>query len=156
MLAYLFWHRPQGGVDAGEYEAAQRDFHARLESPSACFAVAEPPFGGGPAYEDWYLVDGWAALGELNAAAVDARNRPGHDRAAALAGDGWGGIYALVRGAATIPDAVRWLEKPRGRPLDFVLADLGEEAVVWQRQLVLGPAPELCLAAAGPPRRRVA
>lgn len=159
MLAYLFWHRPRAGVEAGEYEAAQRGFHARLESPSACFAVAELPFAGGAegaAYEDWYLVDDWAALGALNAAAVDARRRPEHDRAAALAGDGWGGVYALARGEAAIPAAVRWLEKPRGQALDSFVADLGGAPAVWQRQLVLGPAPEVCVAASGPPRRRVA
>ena len=40
MLAYLFWHRPGTGVDAGAYEEAQRGFHARIESASACFHVA--------------------------------------------------------------------------------------------------------------------
>lgn len=155
MLAYLFWHRPATGVDADEYERAQRRFHALVETDSACFEVAELPFDPRPGYEDWYPVEDWAGLGRLNAAAVDAPRRAGHDAAAALAGEGWGAVYALVRGAATIPKTAIWREKPRGVDLDTVLAGAGD-AAVWQRQLVLGPAPELCLAAGGPPRRRVA
>jgi hypothetical protein len=130
VLAYLFWHRPEADVDAGSYEQAQRRFHARIESPSACFH------------------------GRLNAAAVDAGRRAEHDAAAALVGEGWGGVYAVVRGAAAIPAAASWRHKPRGRDLETVLADAGD-AAVWQRQMVLGPAPELCLAAGGPPRRRI-
>ncbi len=155
MLAYLFWHRPAPGVEAEEYEAAQREFHAGLEVPSACFHVAELPFDAGPGYEDWYLVEDWSALGGLNAAAIDAVRGPGHDRAAALVGAGWGGVYALVRGVAEIPAAASWRHKPRGRGLDAVLADAPSEAAIWQRQMVLGPAPELCIAAGGPARRRV-
>ncbi len=155
MLAYLFWHRPGTGVDAGAYEEAQRGFHARIESASACFHVAELPFDERPGYEDWYLVDDWAGLGRLNAAAVDAGRRAEHDAAAALVGEGWGGVYAIVRGAAEIPAAASWRHKPRGQGLDAVLADAGD-AAVWQRQMVLGPAPELCVAAGGPRRRRVA
>ena len=86
---------------------------------------------------------------------MDAGRRAEHDAAAALAGEGWGGVYALVRGAAEIPAAASWRHKPRGHDLETVLADAGE-AAVWQRQMVLGPAPELCVAAGGPrPAARV-
>lgn len=149
MLAYLFWHRPAAGVDRAEYEEAQRRFHAAIELPSACFRLGELPFGrGGEGYEDWYLVEDWAGLGALNEAAVDAGRRPHHDRAAALVGPGWAGVYRLLRGAAEVPAATRWLEKPRGQAVEQVLDGLGEGAA-WQRQMVLGPAPELCLAAPG-------
>ncbi len=154
MLAYLFWHQPRPGIDADEYEAAQREFHARVSSPSACFHVAELPFADEPGYEDWYLVGGWAGLGALNAAAVDAVRAAHHDRAAALVDAGWGGVYALVRGEPAIPESASWRHKPPGRELEAVLADAGG-APVWRRQMVLGPAPELCLAAGGPARRRV-
>lgn len=146
MLAYLFWHRPRPGVEQEEYEEAQRRFHRLIEVDSACFRLERLPFGDEPGYEDWYLVDDWAALGELNATAVDSHHRPGHDRAAALAGEGWGGVYVCVRGEPTIPSAARWLGKPRGEASGEFLAGFADDLVVWQRQMVLGPAPEFCVA----------
>jgi hypothetical protein len=159
LLAYLFWHRPRPGVEPEEYEEAQRGFHARIEVDSACFRVEALPWQagapsdtradrgeeGGSFYEDWYLVDDWRALGELNAAAVDARHRDAHDRAAAMAADGWGGLYASVRGPASIPGQARWIDKPRGVATADLLAGIPKQVPVWQRQMVLGPAPELCL-----------
>ncbi len=147
MLAYLFWHRPAVGVDRAEYEEAQRRFHAAIGVASGCFRVTELPFGkGGDGYEDWYLVEDWAALGTLNAAAVDTERRPSHDRAAALVGNGWAGVYALLQGADEIPEQVRWIDKQRGEVTAEFLAGQSE-APVWQRQMVLGPAPEFCLGA---------
>jgi hypothetical protein len=146
LLAYLFWHRPRPGVDVAEYEEAQRGFHVRLEVESACFRVDQLPFDDGPGYEDWYLIEDWAALGALNVTAVDPVHRPDHDRAAAMAAEGWGGIYASVQGPASIPAQARWLHKPGGQStLDF-LAGIEAGASIWQRQLVLGPAPEFCVA----------
>jgi hypothetical protein len=146
MLAYLFWHRPQPGVEAAAYEEAQRAFHRSLAIDSACFRLGSLPFGaGGGGYEDWYLVEGWSGLGALNERAVDGRRRPSHDEAASLSEEGWGGVYALVRGEGGIPAGADWLEKPRGEgPAGFVSTLAGD--AVWQRQLVLGPAPEFCLA----------
>jgi hypothetical protein len=131
------------------YEDAQRSFHALLETPSATFRLAELPFrGGGGGYEDWYLIDDWQALGELNAAAVDAVRGGEHDRAAALAADGWGSVYSLVRGPAAIPNGVDWLDKPRDESPRAFLDSLPHESV-WRRQLVLGPAAEFCGSAPG-------
>jgi hypothetical protein len=148
MLAYVFWHRPRPDVEAVEYEGAQRDFHAALEIPSACFRMAELPFGeaaGG--YEDWYLVDDWAALGKLNAEAIDSIRLGQHNRAASGVRQGWGGVYELVRGAAAIPVGTKWLDKPRGEPSGAFVASL-HHGGVWRRQLVLGPAPEFCCSVA--------
>lgn len=158
MLAYLFWHRPRPEVDAAEYEEAQRGFHARLEAESACFRVDRLPFDDGPGYEDWYLIEDWAALGELNARAVDPVHRPDHDRAAAMVSEGWGGVYASVQGPETIPAQARWLYKPHGQSTADFLAGIEAGASIWQRQLVLGPAPEFCVASeegAPAPYRRV-
>ncbi|HEY7255216.1 MAG TPA: hypothetical protein VH476_00915 [Solirubrobacterales bacterium] len=146
MLAYLFWHRPRKGADIDEYEEALRGFHAELGSESACFRLAGLPFDPGPGYEDWYPVDEWSSLGRLNEAAVDSKRRAAHDHAAANAGAGWGGVYSLVRGAAEIPAGVEWFDKPRLVPTETFLADL-PETTIWRRQLVLGPAPEFCVAA---------
>ncbi len=146
MLAYVFWHQPQRGVDLLRYEEAQRAFHSALELTSACFRLADLPFGDkGGGYEDWYLVEDWEKLGELNGAAVDSVRRPDHDRAASGVADGWGGVYSLLRGPASIPEGARWLDKPRGTATDQFLASLAE-VTVWQRQMVLGPGPELCAA----------
>jgi hypothetical protein len=157
LLAYVFWHRPRPGVEATRYEEAQRSFHEGLEVVSACFRVERLPFGGGPGYEDWYLVEDWTGLGELNAAAVDAGHRTEHDRAAALVGEGWGAVYACVGGSAAIPTVAEWLDKPRGQRAAEFIAGLGEDLTIWRRQMVLGPAPEFCVAdgeAEPPPYRR--
>ncbi len=149
MLAYVFWHRPRAGAEAAAYETAQRAFHASLDVQSACFRLEALPFGDrGTAYEDWYLVESWAALGELNATAIDAAHRASHDAAAALSAEGWAAILALVNGPPTIPDGVDWLDElPNAFSLKWrenALED--EDATVWRRQMVLGPAPEFCLA----------
>jgi hypothetical protein len=146
VLAYVFWHRPRQGVGVEEYEDALRAFHTSLDGvPSAAFRVDALPFAAGEGYEDWYLVESWAALGELNAMAVDKRHRPRHDSAAAGAGSGWGGVYGLVRGEAQPPAFARWVDKLPATP---------DGTAVWQRQLVLGPAPEFCVAAPGETGRR--
>lgn len=153
MLAYLFWHRPRAGADAAAYVEAQRAFHDSLEVESASFELAELPFDSGPGYEDWYLVDDWDRLGTLNESAVDARRRASHDRVAAMAGEGWGGVYSLLRGSAAIPGGVEWLGKRPGEPHEELVDSLPEGAL-WQRQMVLGPAPEFGLATASPDGRR--
>ena len=143
MLAYVFWHRPAAEADASAYEVAQRAFHTAVETPSTSFRIDRLPFGEGGGYEDWYLVDDWEALGELNAEAVDRLRRDKHDHAASLAAAGWGAVYELVRGEAEIPQGVEWLEKPRGESSKEFVASLPHDSI-WRRQLVLGPAPEFC------------
>lgn len=145
MLAYLFWHQPAAGADIDRYDDALRAFHASLGIESASFRLAELPFGAGPGYEDWYVVDDWAGLGELSTLAVDPAHRRHHDEAAALAASGWGGLYALAKGPAAIPAGSHWHEKPRRQASKDFLASL-PEATVWRRELVLGPAPEFCVA----------
>lgn len=145
MLAYVFWHRPKADVNAVEYEAAQLAFHESLEIASACFRLDRLPFSSDEGYEDWYLVGDWNGLGRLNEVAVDAVHRGVHDRAAAPVADGWGAVYSLERGPVEIPVGTEWRDKPRGEPTTEFLDRLAT-ATVWRRQLVLGPAPEFCLA----------
>lgn len=144
MLAYLFWHRPI--PDAVEYAAALRAFHVALRAASppgfrgcAAFAVNAPWCEG---YEDWYLVDDWAALGTLNERAPQVAE---HASVAAMADWGAGGVYRLLHGEAALdaPSAA-WSSKPPGISYEAFQASLPERSV-WQRQLVLGPAPEFCL-----------
>jgi hypothetical protein len=145
MLAYVFWHRPRPGTVAADYEDGLRTFHARLTVPSGSFRLGALPFADGEAgYEDWYLVEGWAELGELNAAAVSGARRPPHDAVARLAGVGWAGIYLLVRGEARPPSSTHWVSKPAEESYESFLAAT-PAPTVWQRQMTLGPAPEFCL-----------
>ena len=160
MLAYVFWHRP-GGDDASAYEARLLAFHAALaEHPppgfagSAALRLQRAPWlqGAGPAYEDWYAVEDWEALGALNAAAVrGARSQP-HDAVAAQARAGAGGVYGLVDGPPELAATrTSWLGKPAGADRDAFHAQLGGPGrSLWMRQMVLGPAPEYAVRSGAP------
>jgi hypothetical protein len=95
-------------------------------------------------YEDWYLVEDWQDLGALNVRAVDERRRESHDCAAAMAMESWGGIYGLLRGPAVPPPVASWRAKPSEQSYGEFLNSL-TCPTIWQRQMVLGPAPEFCL-----------
>lgn len=152
MLAYVFWHQPAGSIDSTTYEEALRAFHDLLDSPSGSFRLEQLPFATGGGYEDWYLVEDWSALGELNERALDGRRRTTHDRVAARISRGWGGIYELVKGEPQIPGGTEWFDKPRGGSNEGFLTSRPEETI-WRRQMVLGPAPEFCAAVAATPVR---
>ena len=164
MLAYVFWHWPRAGVLAAEYEDRQRRFHAALQAaPSAgfqgsrCLALAGAPWagGGGPAYEDWYLLEGSAALDPLNTAAVTASRQAPHDAAAAVADGGTAGLYTLRLGVQRdAPCIATWFQKPEGMSYGGLFTLLGdvvdaEDAALWCRQMTLGPTPEFCLHTTG-------
>jgi hypothetical protein len=97
----------------------------------------------------------------LNEAAVGHGHRSAHEQAARAFGDGAGGLYGLLEGEpdgaarATASPAV-WVgrspESPH-RALGDLLGDGIDprRASLWQRQLMLGPAPEFCLLAGEPP-----
>jgi hypothetical protein len=153
VLAYVFFHRPAPDVGVGVYERGLAAFHRSLGTASASFRLEALPFGdGGPGYEDWYLVDDWSALGEIGAVALAPQRRREHDAVAARSGEGWGGVWALRYGDPVPPPGVRWASKPRGRTDDAFLA-AEDASTVWQRQLVLGPAPEFAFAAPPSPAR---
>ncbi len=166
MLAYVFWHRPRDGEDAASYERLLTEFHHSLaHSPpagtlaSVSYRVPELPWFQAPAYEDWYLVEDFAALGVLNEAAVGRGHRSRHDQLALHSGAGAGGLYALLEGrpdAATLMRATLavWVEQGAGDGVELRHAGLPEmladgiepgTTTLWRRQLVLGPAPEFCL-----------
>ena len=181
MLAYLFWHRPLESCDVASYEQAQLGFHRSLHRTppvglcgSAAFRVEGLPWldpgtrppsqGADRGYEDWYLVEDYAALGVLNGAAVGRGHRTAHDEAARRLGGGTGALYALAEGERcesgqrpgleSIGEATLavWVARPSGsrqRMLGELLGDGmdGRRASLWRRQLALGPAPEFCLLA---------
>lgn len=154
MLAYVFWHwaAPQAARDA--YVERLRAFHRALRAApppgfrgSRVLAIEGAPWApGSPAYEDWYLVDDFAALGALNEAAVTAARRAPHDAVASLVAGGAGGVYRRLSEGRDLPraSAVNWMSKPAGEGYASFLARL-PAAEAWQRQLVLGPAPEFCV-----------
>jgi len=167
VLAYLFWHRPRTGAEAGDYEELIRAFHHSLARSlpagmiaSASYRLEAAPWLEGPLYEDWYLVEDFSALGVLNEAAVGRGHRTSHDEAARRSGRGAGGLYALLEGE---PDAgalaqatvAVWVDSAPAKTaaershgeLAGMLGDGMEprSASLWRRQLVLGPAPEYCL-----------
>jgi hypothetical protein len=158
-LAYVFWHAPADGVEQGAYEERLRAFHRALagapppglRAAAALALETPPPWLGWPGrvYEDWYLLDGWPAVGELEQAALDARRREPHDAVAGAAAQGSGAIYALRGGPAAAPAGgpSLWLAKPPGTTIAALAGALaaGEGASLWQRCLALGPAPEICL-----------
>lgn len=107
MRAYVFWHQPRPGSDLLDYELALRDFHEALRCASESVegfieSSAHRLDGaswlpGGVAYEDWYLIASAAALDPLDRAAISVRARAAHDRVAAMAGGGVGGLYRILR-----------------------------------------------------------
>ncbi len=173
MLAYVFWHRPSAGVHEEEYERTLARFHNSLaENPPAGFTssvtlrAAELPWLAGAAplqgegyagYEDWYLVENWTALGVLEAAAVERGHAGSHDEAARRMGSGTAGVYRLLEGSPLVAEAhlAVWVSRPVGAG-DARIAELLEDGfdpartALFQRSLVLGPAPELCLLSAEP------
>lgn len=166
MLAYIFWHRPFRAVDRSTYERDLRLFHQALGAAcppgwleSWSFRVRGLPWigRGALAYEDWYLVEDFGALGPLNEQAVAGPCRELHDRVARAAESGAGGLYRLHSGQPTVGEArfAIWLAKPRATQYAAfyqLLAPLVEQAggSLWRRQLVLSPAPEFCMLATKP------
>jgi|SRR5215813_3783225 len=165
MLAYVFWHWRQIQTAAKEYEGRQRAFHAALAvAPSSGFlrsfsvGLAGAPWAaeGGEAYEDWYCVQDFGALGALNEAAVSASRAAPHAAAATVAGGGAGGIYRLRSGAVLYtPTYAYWFGKPEGMSYSELFAQLTPmvdqvQAALWMRQMVLGPAREFCMQAVRP------
>jgi hypothetical protein len=164
MLAYVFWHWPGRGSDRTGYEAALLAFHAALRERrpagfhrSHVFRLPIAPWlpHAGPVYEDWYLVEDFHALGLLNQGAISGVSRAPHDRIAHAADGGAGGLYRLRAGEAALPRARRaiWFSKPKGLAYDEFYRAIPAPALaasggLWERQMVLGPAPECCLLAA--------
>jgi hypothetical protein len=166
MLAYLFWHEPREGVDHDRYVALLTAFHDALRAaPPPAFLRSwsvrldtAPWQDETPRFEDWYLVENWAALGTLNDAAVRAPREHAHDAIAGLATNGAGGLYALQHGTLEGPAPwAGWVAKPAGAPYATfepelrAAVDAAGGGAVLRRQMVLGPAPEYAVLATAEP-----
>jgi hypothetical protein len=166
MLAYVFWHWRRQEIPREEYEQRQQRFHAAMKAaPSQGFlgsrsvAIRGAPWAasGAEAYEDWYLVEGSAALDPLNQAAITAPRQMPHDAAAAAADGGTAGLYSLRRGTVgnALPTRAAWFSKPAGMSYDRLFTALDSllqpvAGTLWCRQMVLGPTPEFCLQSSAP------
>ena len=110
MLAYVFWHWRRAGRSPPRpmrrCSAASTRRSGRRRRRRSCararsrYAGAPWAADGGEAYEDWYLLEGSAALDPLNAAAVTASRQAPHDAAAAVAAGGTAGLYLAPPGRA--------------------------------------------------------
>lgn len=161
MLAYVFWHWPQPGVGAESYVAHLEGFHRTLAANappgfqrSFVFGIADADWlqTRDPAYEEWYLLDGSAAMDPLNDAAISGACETPHNLVAREAAGGTGGLYRLRAGTEDLSNArfAVWLAKPDGvtyRDFYDALAALTSQANValWGRQMTLGPTTEFCL-----------
>jgi hypothetical protein len=119
VLAYLSWHRPAATVEIDAYEQALEQFHrslahrppcgfrgsAALRAPQLPWLAAAADAGAEPGrahsvqaggYEDWYLLDDWAAVGVLEEAAVARGHHGAHERIASRAGPATSSIYRLL------------------------------------------------------------
>src|SRR5262249_19660037 len=82
-------------------------------------AILGPVSGGADeasGYEDWYLVDGWSAVGVLEEAAVARGHQSSHAAVAAMTSVSKGAIYRLIEGLPRIeraPLAV-WVKRSPG------------------------------------------
>jgi hypothetical protein len=72
-----------------------------------------------------------------------------------MVGEGWSAMYAPIAGPEAIPEEASWVAKRPGKPLEQILSTVAATTPVWRRQLVLDPAPEICVGAGGAPRRRI-
>lgn len=158
MLAYFFYHWKSPTVPEADYENRLRDFQQALAAAppdgfttSWCVSLkgAHWANNGGESYEDWYILRNSADLDALNDAAISASRKVPHDKAAAGAGGGSGGLYRVRAGEMIrSPGYTTWFSKPEGwsyARLDEQLQPaVSRDVALWQRQMALGPG-EFCL-----------
>jgi hypothetical protein len=158
MLAYFFYHWKSPTVTEIDYENRLRDFQEALTdtppegfSTSWCVALKGTPWanGGGNSYEDWYVLRNSADLDPLNDAAVSASRKVPHDKAAAGAADGAGGLYRVRAGEMIrSPRFTTWFAKPDGwsyaQLYERLSPTMSGGGALWQRQMAIGPG-EFCL-----------
>lgn len=161
MLAYVFWHWPDSGVDETTYRESLLSFHQTLASHpspgfarSVVFSIHNASWlkTDGPAFEEWYLLQDSAALDKLNQAAVSGPCEAPHNRVAQQAAGGVAGLYRLRTGQGNLSDSkvAFWFNKPRGllySDLYIGLEPLTSQdgVALWTRQMTLGPTNEFCI-----------
>ncbi len=160
-LAFILWHRREHTAGATDYESHLEAFHGSLENrrPDGFLGSESWRFhslgwirNGGPVYEDWYLIEGFSALGLLNQQAVATPHAMSHDAVAGLAESGVGGLYQLEAGGINLGGPslwCYWLTKPKSLRTPAFVEEASElarrsGASLWRRQLNMSPAVEYC------------
>ncbi|HEV8604647.1 MAG TPA: hypothetical protein VGQ99_04735, partial [Tepidisphaeraceae bacterium] len=148
-------------ADRAHYERSLIDFHKILAKyapagfrSSLLFRTENCPWiaAGGPAYEDWYVLDNSAALDAISDAAISGPRKASHDQIASLAASGAAGLYRLKSGdqeAMRLARHATWFSKP-ALTYDAFFNQLrpitnASGAAFWLRQMALSAAPEFCL-----------
>jgi hypothetical protein len=164
MLAYVFWHWRYPHIEKLSYQQLLIDFHTALRAQkpvgfdySTVFQVEHVPWlsMAGEAYEEWYILENSAALDALNEAAITGLCREPHQQAARSAAGGTAGLYRLrASSVITTAHVALWFAKPAGMSYETVYQTLQPQikqspGTLWERQMVLGPAPEFCLQTPG-------
>jgi hypothetical protein len=163
MLAYVFWHAVPDNFATADYEKNLLHFGDALANAkipgllgNASYAIGQTPWLGEPGYEDWTWLEGSWALDPLNERAVSGAMEQPHNVIARMSKHGgFGALYYLVAGEHKVPadSKVFWLSRPRGINwrdiMPTITKSANSEAVVWRRQMVLGPSTEF--AVIGPP-----
>ena len=162
VLAYIFWHRPYPQIEERTYEESIMCFYGELGSHpppgflgASSFAIGAVPWlDGERGYEDWCLLEGSWALDPLNRFAITGPRQPSHDHVAAQMAEGAGGLYTYAGGEIlrTPRSTVYWLTRPRGIRWQVDIAPIRDkwpDAVIWRRQMVLGPAAEFAVEVPG-------
>jgi hypothetical protein len=168
--AYIFFHVPRQGVDPALYAGRLIHFHERLHSAmtgqlwyrgSVAFrhlAVPDVPLPE-PTYSDWYVISDISALGQLNEAAAAGDLAMVHGNVAAFSQAGAGAVYSFIAGEDAVPHGAKfayWLRKPSDLSRDSLRARLARlildvpYATAWQRQMALGPSPEIVITSPTP------
>src|SRR5947209_663170 len=125
MLAYVFWHWPAPHIEKTLYQKRLTDFHEALRTQhpggfhySQALQLGHAPWVGRSedTYEDWYIVENFAALEVLNEAAVSGLCSQPHQLVAQDAAGGAGGVYRLWAGEPGLTTARQacWFAKPTG------------------------------------------
>lgn len=162
MLAYVFWHWPQPGVDTETYVDHLISFHRTLNAHkpvgfngSRVFRMRGPSWleTTGDAYEDWYLLDDSSALDRINEAAVSGVCEVPHNLVAREAAGGTAGLYRIKSGDVFVePRFAVWLSKPDAVSYAHFYSTLQPivTGALWQRQMTLGPTTEFLIHSAAP------
>jgi len=164
MLAYVFWHWRYPHIEKLSYQQLLIDFHTALRAQkpvgfdySTVFQVEHVPWlsMAGEAYEEWYILENSAALDALNEAAITGLCREPHHQVARSAAGGTAGLYRLrASSGITTAHVALWFAKPAGMSYETLYQTLQPQikqspGTLWERQMVLGPAPEFCLQTPG-------
>lgn len=164
MLAYVFWHWPQTGVDIANYVAHLIAFHRTLAANkpdcfqgSRVFRIHGASWldTKGDAFEDWYLLNDSAALDVINHAAVTGPCEEPHNLVAREAAGGTAGLYRLRLGEVADARYAIWISKPEGLSYaDFYSllepVVIEHDAALWGRQMTLGPTTEFVIHSLNP------